>query len=190
MGKEEAWQRLREQAAERFGVEMVFGEGNLDACLAIVGEAPGEQEVAQRRPFVGRAGRLLDRLLADAGLRRADIYVTNTVKVRPTTIANGRVKNRAPRVGEIKDGLEVLRPELELVAPTALLLFGNIPGKALVDRTFAMGTSHGQWLDTTIGPPAIATYHPAYLLRMEGDDYERTERVILADLKKVRERCP
>src|SRR6266550_3946559 len=98
MGKEEAWQRLREQAAERFGAEMVFGEGNLDACLAIVGEAPGEQEVAQRRPFVGRAGRLLDRLLADAGLRRADIYVTNTVQVRPTTIANGRVKNRAPRV--------------------------------------------------------------------------------------------
>ena len=86
--------------------------------------------------------------------------------------------------------LALRSPELELVAPTALLLFGNIPGKALVDRTFAMGMSHGQWLDTTIGPPAIATYHPAYLLRMEGDDYERTERVILTDLKKVRERCP
>lgn len=180
--KRVAWEALKQQAAGQFGPEMVFGEGPLDARLALIGEAPGEQEVAQRRPFVGPAGRLLDHLLAAAGLRREDLYLTNTVKVRPTTQAGGRVKNRPPRVGEVKDGLDVLLPELAIVAPAALVLVGNIPAKALVGRDFAMGTGRGQWLATTPGIPALATYHPAYLLRLEGDDYDRVWEVIVGDL--------
>ncbi|HET8630397.1 MAG TPA: uracil-DNA glycosylase [Thermomicrobiales bacterium] len=180
--KRVAWEALKQQAAGQFGPEMVFGEGPLDARLALIGEAPGEQEVAQRRPFVGPAGRLLDHLLAAAGLRREDLYLTNTVKVRPTTQAGGRVKNRPPRVGEVKDGLDVLLPELAIVAPAALVLVGNIPAKALVGRDFAMGTGRGRWLATTPRIPALATYHPAYLLRLEGDDYDRVWEVIVGDL--------
>ncbi len=74
-----AWERLREEARQRFGPEMVFGEGAVDATLAIVGEAPGEQEVAEGRPFVGRAGRLLDRLLREAGITTYVIYAWGDV---------------------------------------------------------------------------------------------------------------
>lgn len=182
MDKQPAWEALRQEATKQFGPEMVFGEGALDARLALIGEAPGEREVAQRRPFVGPAGRLLDHLLAAAGLRRDDLYLTNTVKIRPTTVSGGRLKNRAPRVGEVKAGLDVLLPELALVAPAALVLVGNIPAQALVGRDFAMGTGRGQWLATTAGMPALATYHPAYLLRLEGDDYDRVWEVIVGDL--------
>ena len=183
-----AWERLREQARQRFGPEMVFGDGAVDATLAIVGEAPGEQEVAEGRPFVGRAGRLLDRLLRDAGIDRGGLYVTNTVKIRPTVVQIGRVKNRPPRAAELKEGLEVLLPELRLVAPRALLLFGNVPAKALIGRDFAMGTGRGTWHDTIVDIPALATYHPAYLIRLEGEDFDRTWEVVLGDLATVRQR--
>ena len=182
------WERLRDEARQRFGAEMVFGEGALDARLAIVGEAPGEQEVAAGRPFVGRAGRLLDRLLQEAGLDRSSLYVTNTVKVRPTLVQNGRVKNRPPRAAELKEGVELLLRELRLVAPRALLLFGNVPARALIGRDFAMGTGRGTWHDTIVDIPALATYHPAYLIRLEGEPFDRTWEIVVGDLRTVRQR--
>ena len=186
MEKQAAWDALKREAGERFGPEMVFGEGPLDARFVIIGEAPGEQEAAAKRPFVGRAGQLLNRLLKDAAIDRSEVYVTNVVKVRPTVESFGRLKNRPPRAGEIKEGLEILRPELDLIAPAALILFGNVPAKALIGRAFAMGANRGAWFETAVGPPALATYHPAYILRLEGPDFDRTRAVVVADLVTAR----
>ncbi|MGN6565870.1 MAG: uracil-DNA glycosylase [Thermomicrobiales bacterium] len=185
--KHEAWEQIKAQAAEQFGGALVFGEGPLDARLVIIGEAPGEHETAQKRPFVGRAGQLLDRLLRDAGIDRAEVYLTNVVKIRPTTEAGGHIKNRPPRVGEINAGLDILLPELTLVSPAALILFGNVPAKALIGKNFAMGANRGTWFTTTAGIPALATYHPAYILRLEGPPYDETRAQVVADLITARE---
>ena len=185
MDKQATWETLKQQAVERFGPGTVFGEGSLDARLTIVGEAPGQQEVEARRPFVGRAGRLLDQLLEATGIDRSGIYVTNTVKVRPTTEKGGRLKNRPPRAGEIRAGLEVLLPELRLVAPPVLVLLGNVPAKALINRSFAMGSDRGVWSESVLSAPAIATYHPAYLLRLRGTDFDRTRELVVSDLAVV-----
>lgn len=186
MDKQAAWEALKREAVGRFGAEMGFGEGPLDARLVIVGEALGEQELKARRPFVGRAGQMLDQLLKAAGIDRAATYVTNTVKIRPTAVVAGRVKNRAPRVGELKEGLAILRPEIELIAPDALILLGNVPAKALIDKSFAMGANHGAWYQSILGFPALATYHPAYLIRLEGADFDRIHDVIVNDLIEAR----
>ena len=177
------WEELKAQAAGRLGPEMVFGEGPLDARFVMIGEAPGENEAIAKRPFVGRAGQLLNRLLQDAGIARKQVYVTNVVKVRPTAPGVGdRLKNRAPRVGEIKEGLEILLPELALIAPAALILFGNVPANALIGKEFAMGVNRGNWYTTIAELPALATYHPAYILRLEGADLERTREIVVRDL--------
>jgi uracil-DNA glycosylase family 4 len=187
--KQATWETLKQQAVERFGPGTVFGEGPLDARLTIVGEAPGQQEVEAERPFVGRAGRLLDQVLEAAGIDRSGIYVTNTVKVRPTTEKGDRLKNRPPRAGEIRAGLEVLLPELRLVAPSVLVLLGNVPAKALINRSFAMGSDRGVWSESVLSTPAIATYHPAYLVRLRGTDFDRTRKLVVSDLVAAWERA-
>ena len=189
MDKQAAWETLKQQAVEHFGPGAVFGEGSLDARLTIVGEAPGQQEVEAERPFVGRAGQLLDQVLKAAGIARSDIYVTNTVKVRPTIEKGGRLKNRPPRARESRAGLEVLLPELRLVAPSVLVLLGNVPAKALINRSFTMGSDRGVWSESVLGAPAIATYHPAYLVRLRGTDFERTRELVVSDLVAAWERA-
>ncbi len=187
MDKQAAWETLKQEAIERFGPGIVFGEGPLDARVAIVGEAPGQQEVEAGRPFVGRAGQLLDQVLEAAGIDRSGVYVTNTVKVRPTTEKGGRLKNRPPRVGEIREGLEVLLPELRLVAPSILVLLGNVPAKALINRSFSMNSDRGTPFGSVLGVPAIATYHPAYLLRLRDADFDRIREVVVKDLGAARD---
>lgn len=190
LDKREAWETLRKQAMERFGPELVFGEGPLDARLAMVGEAPGGQETKARRPFVGRAGQLLDELLETAGLDRSNVYVTNTVKIRPTAEKSGRLKNRPPRTSEIREGLEVLLPELRLVAPSVLILLGNVPARTLIDRSFTMRSHRGMPFESILGIPAIATYHPAYLLRLRGPDLDQTKEIVVSDLVAARSGRP
>ncbi len=181
--KKEEWKKLRESSAERFGEDSVFGEGSTGARIAIVGEAPGRQEVEQGRPFVGQAGKLLDELLEEAGIDRSKIYITNVVKVRPTKESGGRTSNRPPRAGEIREGLEILESELQLVGPSLLVLMGGVPAKALIKKSFTLSRERGEVLDSGIGIPALATYHPAYLLRQRGEDFEKTRKAVVEDLK-------
>lgn len=109
MARKAEWEKLE----ERFGEDSVFGEGSLNARLAVVGEAPGKQEVEEGRPFVGNAGKLLDKLPEVAGIDRPKVYVTNVVKVRPTRQSGERVTNRPPRAGEIQEGIEISRLSAE-----------------------------------------------------------------------------
>ncbi len=181
--------RLREAAArlaESSG-RLVFGEGNPRARLVLVGEAPGGSEERAGRPFVGRAGRLLDELLAEAGIDRAACWVTNVVKVRPTTAGEGpRRRNRPPRVDEVKRWLPVLDEELEAIGPAVLLGLGAFAGRALVGPEFQLARDRGRVLQGRHGRPCLVTYHPAYLLRRQGDALLETRRRVAADLAAVR----
>jgi uracil-DNA glycosylase len=179
------WEELRRRSARRFGEDSVFGEGSLNSRLAIVGEAPGKQEVEEGRPFVGNAGKLLDKLLVEAGIDRSKVYVTNVVKVRPTKVSGGRTTNRPPRAGEIREGIEVLREELGLVKPRTLILLGSTPAKALIKKSFTLKPERGTPFDSGLGLPALATYHPAYLLRLRGassEDYDQMRAQVVGDL--------
>jgi hypothetical protein len=114
MARKAEWEKLKERSLKNFGEESIFGEGSLNSRLAIVGEAPGKHEVEEGRPFVGNAGKLLDELLKEAGIDRSKLYITNVVKIRPTKEGEGSTQNRPPRASEIREGIEVLKEELEL----------------------------------------------------------------------------
>lgn len=143
---------------------LVFGEGDPAAQTVLIGEAPGEQESLQGRPFVGKAGKNLDELLEIAGLERERLYITNTVKIRPTRISDaGRVVNRPPSKEEIELFLPWLKKEIALIGPKRIVTLGNVPLKALLGKNATIGAMHGayaQWEDVPVYP----LYHPASLI--------------------------
>jgi uracil-DNA glycosylase family 4 len=145
--------RLRERLPYSFDCQRMFGKVNL---------------VEEGRPFVGNTGKLLDELLEEAGIDRSKLYVTNIVKIRPTKEGGGSTQNRPPRAGEIRESIDVLKEELDLVKPRALALLGSMPAKAIIKKSFTLRSEHGTLFDTEFGKPALATYHPAYLLRLGG----------------------
>ncbi len=145
---------------------LVLGEGKEDApVLMLIGEAPGETEVVKRRPFVGKAGKNLDEFLALAGLAREEIFVSNTVKIRPVeTGPTGRTRNRAPNREELSLFVPWLLREIQAVKPRALVTLGNVPLKALTDGKATVGDCHGKWQESKAGLPLFALYHPASLI--------------------------
>lgn len=143
---------------------LVFGEGPLRARIALIGEAPGEQESLQGRPFVGKAGKNLDEFLALSGMNRAEMYITNTVKYRPVKRSQaGNTVNRAPTQEEISLGLPFLRRELALVDPEVVVTLGNVPLRALLGRQATIGALHGQW-QSWEGRRLYPLYHPASII--------------------------
>ena len=137
---------------------VVFGEGNADADLVVVGEAPGQEEDRTGRPFVGRAGKLLDLLLASTGFPRADVYICNVLKCRPP-------QNRNPLPDEVMPcTTNFLHGQLEAIAPRVLLAVGKFAAQALLQSEESIGRLRGR-VHTYRGTPLIVTYHPAYLLR-------------------------
>ena len=143
---------------------LVFGEGRVGAPVMMIGEAPGKQETLLGRPFVGKAGKNLDAFLEQAGMDRAELYVSNTVKFRPTKrSAAGRLINRPPTQEEIKLFLPWLLREIELVGPRCVITLGNVPLRALAGRKAIIGEVHGQlmpWRDRRLFP----MYHPASVI--------------------------
>ena len=168
---------------------LVFGEGPQRPRLMLIGEAPGEQETLQGRPFVGKAGQNLDHFLALAGLSREEIYISNAVKLRPTkTGKTGRLSNRPPT----KDEIALFRPwlmrEIEEVAPGMIATLGNVPLRAVTGRSLSIGEVHGQVLDAgETGLPLFALYHPASLIynRSLTDVYEQDVRALAQRLKTL-----
>lgn len=152
---------------------LVFGEGNPNSPLVIVGEGPGEREEIEGRPFVGRAGQLLDRLLASVELTRQGLWITNVLKRRASRVVDGRVKNRLPRSNELAYYKDCLDRELKIISPKIILCLGNLAANVLIHRNFRMTQEHGQWFSGPSGKKLLATFHPAYILRLEGEDYDR-----------------
>ncbi len=136
---------------------LVFGDGDPDADLMIVGEAPGEEEDLSGRPFVGRAGQLLDRVLASVDIDRADAYVTNMVKFRPPG-------NRNPRPEEIAASVPLLLEQIRCVRPQVIVTLGNVPTQWFLDNREGITRMRGRWGDWH-GVRVLPMYHPAYLLR-------------------------
>lgn len=147
------------------GTKLVWGEGNLDSKLMLIGEAPGGQEDRLGRPFVGLAGQLLNEELQRAGVARDSIYITNVVKCRPTRLSAGGEANRTPGAKEVKPWLETLLKELEIVSPSVLLCLGAVAASSVIHPNFTMNAQRGVWFDGPLGTSAMATFHPAYLLR-------------------------
>lgn len=145
---------------------LVLGDGKSDSpLLMLIGEAPGETEVIQGRPFVGKAGKNLDEFLQLAGLKREDIFVSNVVKIRPTEKGpTGRTRNRAPSKEELSLFTPFLLREIEAVQPKALVTLGNVPLKALAGEKNIVGACHGRWLDSRAGIPLFSLYHPASII--------------------------
>lgn len=142
----------------------VFGAGACPARLMLVGEAPGAQETEAGQPFVGKAGRQLDELLCLAQIERSEIFITNTVKYRPT---NGK-KNRTPRMNEIEGGLPLLAREIAVCGAKVIATLGNVPLQALLlmhgHEKKMIGDMHGQAFALGHGRILFALYHPASVI--------------------------
>jgi DNA polymerase len=146
---------------KRTAKNLCFARGSAEARLMLIGEAPGRDEDLQGKPFVGRAGQLLDRMLAAIGLDEGSIYITNTVYWRPPG-------NRTPTPEEIEACAPFLAKQIELLAPQVLVLLGGAAAKSLLGVSEGIMRLRGKWLSYGIGGReirALATLHPAYLLR-------------------------
>jgi uracil-DNA glycosylase len=163
----------------------VFGTGDPRSPLMLVGEGPGENEDATGLPFVGRAGKLLDDILAAVDLTRNDVYLTNTVKCRAAVEEGGRMKNRPPRAGEIRACNPYLQGQMEAVRPEIVLCLGGPAAKTLIDKDFRITKDRGKWYDLAGGVKAMATFHPAYVLRQRGDDLQTAKRAVWRDIQEV-----
>ncbi len=135
----------------------VFGEGNAQAELLVIGEAPGAEEDASGRPFVGRSGQLLDKILQAAGFSRQEVYICNILKCRPPG-------NRNPLQGEIESCLPWLLGQLQIVKPKVILILGKVAANTIFGNKLSLGAMRGKvtrWKEVD----CFITYHPAALLR-------------------------
>ena len=162
----------------------VFGTGDASSPLMLVGEGPGENEDATGLPFVGRAGKLLDDILKAVDLARDDVYLTNVVKCRAALEEGGRMKNRPPRAGEINACGIYLVGQREAIRPDLILCLGGPAAKAIIDKDFKITKDRGEWYEVA-GARAMATFHPAYVLRQRDEDLVRTKRAVWQDVQAV-----
>jgi len=169
-----------------YGTRFVFGEGNLLSPLVIVGEAPGKEEEESGKTFVGKAGKLLDSLLAEVSLDRRDAWVTNVVKWRPTSGPHAALRTRTPSNKEIAMHATWLDHELQIIAPSVILCLGSIAAQTVIARHFELSTEHGRWFSGPYGASALATFHPAYANRWGGRK-GLIGRLMNHDLRMVKE---
>lgn len=158
---------------------LVFADGNPKARLMLIGEAPGRDEDLQGLPFVGRAGQLLDRMLASIGLDRTSVYIVNTLPWRPPG-------NRTPTPAEHAVCMPFVERHIELVAPEVLLLLGGVSAKQLLHTDTGITRLRGKWSTYSVGGrdiPALPTLHPAYLLRQPAQ-----KRLAWRDLQSLKAR--
>jgi uracil-DNA glycosylase family 4 len=154
--------------------QTVFGEGDPDAKIFFIGEGPGENEDLQGRPFVGRAGELLNKMIAGMGLRRDQVYIANIVKCRPPL-------NRQPAPDEVETCTPYLVKQLEIIRPQVIVTLGLPASKYMLDSKLSMGKMRGQWHNWR-GIKLMPTFHPAFLLRSYT---EENRAMVWSDLKEV-----
>lgn len=169
----------------KIGTQTVFGEGPVKARVMMIGEQPGDQEDLAGRPFVGPAGKLLDRALADAEIERDDVYVTNAVKHFKWERAGKRRLHKKPNAREVAACRVWLDLELELVAPELVVALGATAAQALMGRTFRVTQQRGEVLTVPWAKAFLATVHPSSILRGPPDDREANYAAFVKDLKVV-----
>jgi DNA polymerase len=170
----------------RRGTQTVFGEGQPGAEVMLVGEQPGDAEDVAGRPFVGPAGRILDKALEEAGLDRSRVYVTNVVKHFKWEPRGKRRIHVKPNAAEIAACRPWLETEIALVKPRVLVCLGATAAQALLGRTFRVSRQRGEMVPSGLAPAVMATVHPSSILRAPDDEARREEmRRFVADLKKV-----
>jgi DNA polymerase len=181
---------LRASAAVCHGCELwreatqtVFGEGSPDAEVMFVGEQPGDQEDQQGKPFVGPAGRLLDKALEEVGIDRGVVYVTNAVKHFKWQPRGKRRIHQKPNAAELAACRPWLEAEIEAVKPRVLVCLGATAAQSLLGRQFRVTKQRGEPVDSPLAETVIATIHPSAILRAEDRDAEYAGFV--EDLRKV-----
>jgi uracil-DNA glycosylase family protein len=183
---------LREAAAGcrgcslyRNATQTVFGDGPATAEVVMVGEQPGDQEDRQGRPFVGPAGKLLDRALGDAGIDRRKVFITNVVKHFKFERRGKRRIHRRPAAEEVRACAPWFRSELEVVKPKALVALGATAAQDLFGRSFRVTRERGKPLDSDLAPLVMATIHPSAILRADDADREQEYDRFVGDLRAL-----
>jgi DNA polymerase len=165
--------------------QTVFGEGPEDARMMLVGEVPGDREDREGHPFVGPAGRELDRALEAAGIERADVYLTNAVKHFRFEERGRRRIHQRPDARQIRACRPWLRAEIDVIRPEAIVILGATAGKALLGTTFRLMAQHGRPLETDLARIVVATIHPSAILRARDDDGRQKQRELLTEDLRV-----
>ena len=186
---------LREAAAEcracdlwKRGTQTVFGEGKQSSTVMFVGEQPGDREDLQGRPFVGPAGGLLDKALAEAGIDRSRVYVTNVVKHFKWEPRGKRRIHKKPNAIEIDACRPWLEAEIRVIKPAAIVCLGSTAAQAVIGPKFRVSIQRAQFVPSPLAPLVTATVHPSSILRAPGDEARRLEmRRFIDDLKKIRQ---
>jgi DNA polymerase len=189
-----SYRSLKAASAECRGCDLyknatqtVFGEGKISSGVIFVGEQPGDEEDLTGRPFVGPAGRLLDKALAEAGIDRDEIYLTNTVKHFKWKPQGKRRLHQKPNAAEITACDPWLRSELMLIKPRILVCLGATATQSLIGKQFRVTQMRGQWLDSPLAEKTIATIHPSAILRTPDEMRQQAYADFVSDLVTIAE---
>ena len=172
-------QLIKNCELKKNATNLVFGDGNINSKIMIIGEGPGANEDAEGKPFVGRAGKLLDKMLAAIKLDRTKVYISNVVNYRPPS-------NRKPTEVEIERYLPYLKSHIEIIDPKILLLLGSTALNTLIGNDVVISKARGKWIQKEIGmvkPWIIASFHPAFLMRQP-----EQKKLAWIDLKMIRDK--
>ena len=164
---------------KKSATNLVFGDGNTNSKIMLIGEGPGAQEDLEAKPFVGRAGKLLNKMLAAINLDRNNVYISNVVNYRPPS-------NRKPTEEEIIRYIPYLRSHIEIINPKILVLLGSTALNALIGNDIVISKARGKWVQKEIGtsrPWIIASFHPAFLMRQPDQ-----KKFAWIDLKMIKEK--
>jgi uracil-DNA glycosylase family protein len=183
--------QLRREAARcqacdlyKEATQTVFGEGAEHSRLMLVGEQPGDQEDIQGHPFVGPAGRVLERALDEAGIDRRRVYLTNAVKHFRFTRRGKRRLHEKPNTSQVRACRPWLEAEIEVVKPRLLVLLGATAAQAVMGHAFRVSRQRGEVLESSFGVPVLATVHPSSILRaVDGESRDAAMASFIADLR-------
>ena len=185
-GKAEKLEKLKKSISsikncdlKKSATNIVFADGNPKAKIMLIGEGPGSSEDQEGLPFVGRAGALLDKMLASINLDRKNVYITNVVNYRPP-------ENRRPTQEEIDRYLPYLKKHIEIIDPKILVLLGTTALNAIIGDHLVISKARGQWIEKQVGEcktSIIVTFHPAFLMRQPAQ-----KKMAWIDLKMIREK--
>jgi len=163
--------------------QTVFGEGDVSSGIMFVGEVPGDEEDLRGHPFVGPAGRLMEKAFVEVGIDRTKVYVTNAVKHFKWKPRGKRRIHEKPRISEIMACEPWLRAEIKLIEPRILVCLGATAAQTLLSKDFRVTQMRGKWIDSPLAEKVMATIHPSAILRTEGELREQAYQDFVGDLR-------